>query len=57
MAQGAAGTMQIAILPEISAVFMLVFARVGTLVMLMPGIGERFIFSRARLVAAPSSSP
>lgn len=44
--------MQIAILPEISAVFMLVFARVGTLVMLMPGIGERFIFSRARLSLA-----
>lgn len=47
-----AGTMQIAILPEISAIFVLVFARVGTLVMLMPGIGERFIFSRARLSLA-----
>jgi flagellar biosynthetic protein FliR len=44
--------MQIAILPEISALFVLVFARVGTLVMLMPGIGERFIFSRARLSLA-----
>jgi flagellar biosynthetic protein FliR len=44
--------MQIAILPEISAVFVLVFARVGTMVMLMPGIGERFIFSRARLSLA-----
>ncbi|PZN98096.1 MAG: flagellar type III secretion system protein FliR [Hyphomicrobiales bacterium] len=44
--------MQIAILPEISAVFVLVFARVGTLVMLMPGIGERFVFSRARLSLA-----
>ncbi|MFN3673329.1 MAG: flagellar biosynthetic protein FliR [Bosea sp. (in: a-proteobacteria)] len=44
--------MQIAILPEISAVFALVFARVGTLVMLMPGIGERFVFSRARLSRA-----
>lgn len=50
--KGAAGTMQIAILPEISALFVLVFARVGTLVMLMPGIGERFIFSRARLSLA-----
>jgi len=49
---GARGTMQIAILPEISAIFVLVFARVGTLVMLMPGIGERFIFSRARLSLA-----
>lgn len=44
--------MQIAILPEISALFVLVFARVGTLVMLMPGIGERFILSRARLSLA-----
>jgi flagellar biosynthetic protein FliR len=50
--KGAPGTMQIAILPEISALFVLVFARVGTLVMLMPGIGERFIFSRARLSLA-----
>jgi flagellar biosynthetic protein FliR len=50
--KGARGTMQIAILPEISALFVLVFARVGTLVMLMPGIGERFIFSRARLSLA-----
>ena len=44
--------MQIAILPEISAVFILVFARVGTLVMLMPGIGERFLFARGRLSRA-----
>lgn len=44
--------MQIAILPEISALFVLVFARVGTLVMLMPGIGERFIFARSRLSLA-----
>ena len=49
---GAARPMQIAILPEISALFVLVFARVGTMVMLMPGIGERFIFSRARLSLA-----
>lgn len=44
--------MQIAILPEISALFVLIFARVGTLVMLMPGIGERFILSRGRLSLA-----
>jgi flagellar biosynthetic protein FliR len=50
--KGSRGTMQIAILPEISAIFVLVFARVGTMVMLMPGIGERFIFSRARLSLA-----
>jgi flagellar biosynthetic protein FliR len=46
------GPMQIAILPQIGALFVLVFARVGTMVMLMPGIGERFIFSRARLSLA-----
>lgn len=50
--RGRNGTMQIAILPEIGSIFVLVFARVGTLVMLMPGIGERFIFSRARLSLA-----
>jgi flagellar biosynthetic protein FliR len=50
--EGSCRTMQIAILPEISALFVLVFARVGTLVMLMPGIGERFIFSRGRLSLA-----
>ncbi len=44
--------MQLAILPEIGALFVLVFARVGTLVMLMPGIGERLILSRARLSLA-----
>lgn len=44
--------MQIAILPELSALFVLVFARVGTLVMLMPGIGERTILSRGRLALA-----
>jgi len=44
--------MQIPLLPEIGALFVVVFARVGTLVMLMPGIGERFIFSRARLSLA-----
>jgi flagellar biosynthesis protein FliR len=44
--------MTITVLPDVSAFFMLVFARVGTLVMLMPGIGERFVLSRARLVIA-----
>jgi flagellar biosynthetic protein FliR len=50
--EGPSRPMQIAILPEIGALFVLVFARVGTMVMLMPGIGERFIFSRARLSLA-----
>jgi flagellar biosynthesis protein FliR len=36
-------------LPEIASQFMLTFARVGTLVMLMPGIGEQLISARLRL--------
>lgn len=42
----------ITVLPDVAAFFMLVFARVGTMMMLMPGIGERFILSRAKLVIA-----
>ena len=37
------------LIPEIATAFMLTFARVGTLVMLMPGIGEQLISRRARL--------
>ncbi len=44
--------MTVEILPGIAALFVLTFARVGTMVMLMPGIGERFIMSRAKLVIA-----
>jgi flagellar biosynthetic protein FliR len=36
-------------IPELSTAFMLTFARVGTLVMLMPGLGEQLITPRARL--------
>ncbi len=41
--------MTIRLLPEFAVLLMLVFARVGTLVMLMPGIGERAILTQARL--------
>jgi flagellar biosynthesis protein FliR len=41
--------MNYSLIPETAAAFILVFARVGTLVMLLPGIGERFINVRARL--------
>jgi flagellar biosynthetic protein FliR len=41
--------MPIAVGPELAAAFMLVFARVGTLVMLLPGIGERVLPARVRL--------
>jgi flagellar biosynthesis protein FliR len=44
--------MTVSILPAFAATFMLVFARVGTLVMLMPGIGDRSIPTRARLAFA-----
>ncbi len=37
------------VIPELATAFMLTFARVGTLVMLMPGIGEQMIPARARL--------
>jgi len=37
------------LIPELATAFMLTFARVGTLVMLMPGIGEQLISPRARL--------
>lgn len=36
--------------------FMMIFARVGTFFMLMPGVGEPFVLSRARLILALSVS-
>ena len=42
----------ISMLPVLAAAFLLTFARVGTMVMLMPGIGELNISSRARLTIA-----
>jgi len=44
--------MTIRLLPEFAALILLVFARVGTLVMLMPGIGEQSILVTARLALA-----
>jgi flagellar biosynthetic protein FliR len=37
------------LIPDLATAFMLTFARVGTLVMLMPGIGEQLVTPRARL--------
>lgn len=48
----AGSAMQITVGPELAAVFMLVFARVGTLVMLLPALGERFVPGRVRLALA-----
>jgi flagellar biosynthetic protein FliR len=42
----------IAFLPALAAAFMLVFARIGTMVMLLPGLGELSVPVRVRLVVA-----
>jgi flagellar biosynthetic protein FliR len=42
----------ISFLPALAAAFMLVFARVGTMVMLLPGVGELSVPSRVRLTIA-----
>ncbi len=39
-------------LPTLAATFLLIFARIGTMVMLLPGIGELTMPSRVRLVLA-----
>ena len=42
--------MTIRLLPEFAVALILVYARVGTLMMLMPGIGEQLIVARVRLI-------
>jgi flagellar biosynthetic protein FliR len=42
----------ISFLPALAAAFMLVFARIGTMVMLLPGIGELNLPTRVRLLIA-----
>jgi flagellar biosynthesis protein FliR len=42
----------ITFLPALAAAFMLMFARIGTMMMLLPGFGESGVPSRVRLVAA-----
>lgn len=44
--------MSIQILPDLSMAFLLIFARIGTMVMLLPGIGERSFPVRVRLATA-----
>jgi flagellar biosynthesis protein FliR len=44
--------MTISLLPEFAALLMLVMARTGALVMLLPGIGDRSVPARARLAFA-----
>lgn len=45
-------TVNISFLPALAVTFILMFARLGTMTMLMPGIGERGIPMRIRLVIA-----
>ncbi|WP_336488223.1 flagellar biosynthetic protein FliR [Methylobacterium nigriterrae] len=40
------------LLPGIAAAYLLTFARVGTLIMLMPGLGEQLVSARLRLAFA-----
>lgn len=40
------------LIPQLATAFMLTFARVGTMVMLMPGVGEQLVSTRARLAFA-----
>jgi flagellar biosynthetic protein FliR len=42
----------VSFLPALAAVFMLVFARIGTMVMLLPGLGELSVPVRVRLTVA-----
>ena len=42
----------ITFLPALAAAFLLVFARIGTMLMLLPGLGERMFSSRIRLTTA-----
>ena len=42
----------VSLLPSLAAAFMLVFARIGTMVMLLPGLGELSVPVRIRLTIA-----
>ena len=42
----------ISFLPALAAAYMLAFARVGTMVMLLPGVGEMTLPARVRLTMA-----
>jgi flagellar biosynthesis protein FliR len=45
-------TIDVSFLPALGATFLLVFARTGTMIMLLPGIGEQGISPRMRLTVA-----
>ncbi|MTI45236.1 flagellar biosynthetic protein FliR [Roseibium hamelinense] len=45
-------TVNLSFLPEVTAVFLLMFARLGTMIMLLPALGESSIPTRIRLTIA-----
>jgi flagellar biosynthetic protein FliR len=45
-------TIDVSFLPGFAAAFMLIFARIGTMVMLLPGLGELTVSPRVRLTVA-----
>ncbi len=45
-------SIDVSFLPTVAAAFMLCFARIGTMVMLLPGLGELAVPSRVRLTVA-----
>lgn len=45
-------TIDLSFLPALGAAFLLVFARIGTMLMLLPGLGEQNISARLRLTMA-----
>jgi flagellar biosynthetic protein FliR len=42
----------VSFLPTVAAAFLLCFARIGTMVMLLPGLGEKNVPPRVRLTLA-----
>ena len=44
--------LDVSFLPAYGAAFILMFARIGTMVMLLPGLGEMSVPARVRLVVA-----
>ncbi len=44
--------MTIEFLPQLAFVYLLIFARIGAIIMLLPGIGENYVSARIRLVFA-----
>ena len=45
-------TLELGLLPQVAAIFVLILARLGTMVMLMPGLGETAVPARLRLSIA-----